>query len=80
MVATGCPACMLQITDLLSQAGGKVRVKHVLELYAEALEELADKPAQAQAGFKWSTGALACADNAVRIFGQIKCRVGTAHH
>ncbi len=49
LVATGCPACMLQITDLLSQAGGKVRVKHVLELYAEALENLAAKPAQAQA-------------------------------
>ena len=49
LVATGCPACMLQITDLLSQAGGKVQIKHVVELYADALENLAAKPAQAQA-------------------------------
>ncbi len=33
-VATGCPACMLQFLDLLSQSGAKVRVCHVLELYA----------------------------------------------
>jgi glycolate oxidase iron-sulfur subunit len=39
VVATGCPACMLQITDLLSQTGGQVQVKHVVELYAEALAE-----------------------------------------
>jgi glycolate oxidase iron-sulfur subunit len=50
VVATGCPACMLQITDLLSQTGGKVQVKHVMELYAEALEKVRQAPAQAQAG------------------------------
>jgi glycolate oxidase iron-sulfur subunit len=37
VVATGCPACMLQITDMLSQAGDSIRVKHPVELYAEAL-------------------------------------------
>ena len=36
-VATGCPACMLQLTDLLSRAGAKVRVRHAVEIYAEAL-------------------------------------------
>ncbi len=37
VVATACPACMLQLTDLLSQAGLRVEVKHVAEIYAEAL-------------------------------------------
>jgi glycolate oxidase iron-sulfur subunit len=37
VVATGCPACMLQITDMLSQAGLRVRVKHVVEIYADTL-------------------------------------------
>jgi glycolate oxidase iron-sulfur subunit len=37
VVATGCPACMLQITDMLSQAGKKMRVRHVAEIYAESL-------------------------------------------
>jgi glycolate oxidase iron-sulfur subunit len=37
VVATGCPACMLQITDMLSQAGMRVKVKHAVEIYAEAL-------------------------------------------
>ena len=37
VVATGCPACMLQITDMLSQAGDDIRVKHPVVLYAEAL-------------------------------------------
>ncbi|MCB2192281.1 MAG: (Fe-S)-binding protein [Deltaproteobacteria bacterium] len=36
-VATGCPACMLQISDQLSQAGHKVAVKHYLDIYAETL-------------------------------------------
>jgi len=36
-VATGCPACMLQISDQLSQAGRHVAVKHYLEIYAETL-------------------------------------------
>lgn len=35
--STGCPACMLQITDMLSQKGAKMDVKHVAELYADSL-------------------------------------------
>ena len=38
VVATGCPACMLQITDMLSQAGLRVQVKHAVEIYAESLQ------------------------------------------
>ena len=38
-VATGCPACMLQISDVLSRAGDPVRVRHVIELYADALKK-----------------------------------------
>ena len=37
VVATGCPACMLQITDMLSQAGDDIRVMHPVELYAQTL-------------------------------------------
>jgi glycolate oxidase iron-sulfur subunit len=39
VVATGCPACMLQITDMLSQAGMRFTVKHAVEIYAEALKK-----------------------------------------
>ena len=45
ILATGCPACMLQITDGLSQAGDAVDVKHVIEIYAESLKRHADAPA-----------------------------------
>jgi glycolate oxidase iron-sulfur subunit len=38
IVATGCPACMLQISDTLSRAGDAVQVKHPVELYAESLK------------------------------------------
>ena len=38
VLATGCPACMLQISDMLSQAGAKVAVRHPVELFAEALD------------------------------------------
>jgi len=44
IVATGCPACMLQMTDALSQAGDKVDVRHVIELYAEGLKRHAHAP------------------------------------
>lgn len=37
-VATSCPACMLQITDMLSQAGERIRVKHAVEIYADSLD------------------------------------------
>lgn len=39
VVATSCPACMLQISDMLSQAGDRVEVKHAIEIYAESLEK-----------------------------------------
>lgn len=39
VVATGCPACMLQLTDLLSQAGARVQVKHAVQIYAEAIRQ-----------------------------------------
>jgi len=38
VVATGCPACLLQITDMLSQAGDRVQVRHAIEIYAEGLK------------------------------------------
>jgi glycolate oxidase iron-sulfur subunit len=38
-VATGCPACMMQITDLLSHAGRSIPVRHTVEIYAEAIEK-----------------------------------------
>jgi glycolate oxidase iron-sulfur subunit len=38
-LATGCPACMIQISDMLSQAGANVAVRHPIELLAEALDE-----------------------------------------
>jgi len=37
VVATGCPACMVQITDMASQAGLRLQVKHTVEIYAESL-------------------------------------------
>lgn len=37
LVSTACPACMLQIMDMLSQNGDDIPVKHVVELYAETL-------------------------------------------
>jgi len=37
VVATGCPACMMQLEDALSQNMDAVIVKHPVELYAESL-------------------------------------------
>lgn len=37
VVSTGCPACMLQMTDMLSQHGDRVAVKHCIEIYADSL-------------------------------------------
>ena len=36
-VSTGCPACMMQISDMLAKAGANIRVRHPMELYAQAL-------------------------------------------
>lgn len=37
IAATSCPACMIQLTDMLSHRGKGVRVKHVIECYAEMI-------------------------------------------
>ena len=37
IVASGCPACMMQLTDMLAQHNDAVIVKHPVELYAETL-------------------------------------------
>ncbi|EKO39563.1 MAG: Fe-S oxidoreductase [Solidesulfovibrio magneticus str. Maddingley MBC34] len=37
VAATSCPACMLQIGDMLSQAGDKLAIRHPVEIYAETL-------------------------------------------
>jgi glycolate oxidase iron-sulfur subunit len=39
VVATGCPACMLQISDMLSRAGDRIAVRHPVEIYAESLKK-----------------------------------------
>lgn len=39
VVATACPACMLQISDMLSQHKDRVAVQHVMEIYAATLGE-----------------------------------------
>jgi glycolate oxidase iron-sulfur subunit len=36
-VAAGCPACMIQLSDLLSKSGRGITVKHPIEIYAESL-------------------------------------------
>ena len=38
VVATGCPACMLQISDVLSRSKDRLAVKHPIEIYAEGLK------------------------------------------
>ncbi len=39
-LATGCPACMMQISDMLAKSGSRIRVKHPVELYAERIDAL----------------------------------------
>ncbi|MCP4115297.1 MAG: (Fe-S)-binding protein [Desulfobacteraceae bacterium] len=38
-VATGCPACMMQISDMLAKNGVEMNVKHPIEIYAESLKQ-----------------------------------------
>jgi glycolate oxidase iron-sulfur subunit len=38
VVATGCPACMLQLSDILSQCDDKIVVKHPIEIYREVIK------------------------------------------
>ncbi len=37
-LATGCPACMMQISDMLAKQNTTIKVRHPMELYAEALD------------------------------------------
>jgi glycolate oxidase iron-sulfur subunit len=37
IVATACPACILQLSDSLSKSGNKIRVRHVIEIYRDSL-------------------------------------------
>ena len=37
VVATGCPACMMQLSDMLARNGDRARVRHTIELYADTL-------------------------------------------
>ncbi|MDR2460992.1 MAG: (Fe-S)-binding protein [Deltaproteobacteria bacterium] len=39
VVTTSCPACLLQIMDVLSQNGDNIQARHVVELYAESLDK-----------------------------------------
>lgn len=36
-VATGCPACMVQISDMLAKENLNIKVRHPIELYADSL-------------------------------------------
>jgi glycolate oxidase iron-sulfur subunit len=38
VIATSCPACMMQISDMLSKTKANIKVKHAVELYAEGIE------------------------------------------
>jgi glycolate oxidase iron-sulfur subunit len=38
VVATGCPACMIQISEMLSKHGDSIVVKHPVTIYAESLK------------------------------------------
>lgn len=38
IVATGCPACMMQLNDMLSRNHDKIVVKHTAEIYADTLK------------------------------------------
>jgi glycolate oxidase iron-sulfur subunit len=38
VVATGCPACMLHMSDILSRSRDTILVKHTIEIYAESIE------------------------------------------
>lgn len=38
-VTTSCPACMMQIRDVLSQNHDQVKVKHVIEVYADTIKD-----------------------------------------
>jgi glycolate oxidase iron-sulfur subunit len=35
IVATGCPACMVHISDMLAKTNSSVAVRHIIEIYAD---------------------------------------------
>lgn len=37
VVAMGCPACMMQISDMLAKNGDPIKVRHTIEIYADTL-------------------------------------------
>jgi len=39
IVATSCPACMMQINDMISQSGGGIDIRHVIEVYADSIDD-----------------------------------------
>lgn len=38
VVATSCPACMMQLEDMLSHNGDQIKVKHTMQIYADTLD------------------------------------------
>ncbi|OQY58847.1 MAG: (Fe-S)-binding protein [Desulfobacteraceae bacterium 4572_88] len=38
-VAAGCPACMIQLSDVLSKGGDQISVRHPVEIYAEKVRK-----------------------------------------
>ncbi len=40
VVTTSCPACMIQMSDVLSKSNNSITVKHVIEIYAKGLESV----------------------------------------
>ncbi len=38
VVTTSCPACMMQLEDVLSQNRDPIKVKHTMQIYAESLD------------------------------------------
>ncbi len=38
VVATGCPACIIQLSDMISKSGDQIVVKHPVTIYAESLK------------------------------------------
>ncbi|MBU4055639.1 MAG: (Fe-S)-binding protein, partial [Proteobacteria bacterium] len=37
IVASGCPACMMQLSHILSKSQSRILVKHPIEIYAEKI-------------------------------------------
>ena len=46
IVTTSCPACMMQLTDMLARRGSEIGVHHVVEVYARQLMEGPKDPEQ----------------------------------